>query len=106
MSAYRGRTTLVATALSLVTAVSLAACGEGGGSGDPGTTASGEGGFKVGMLFSQNVQPRWEDFDRPLIEKKIKDLCADCTMEYANAKDDVATQHQQMRSWSPRGSRS
>jgi D-xylose transport system substrate-binding protein len=96
VSAYRGRTALAAAALSMVMAVPLAACGEGGGSADSGGTASGEGGFRVGLLFSQNVQPRWESFDKPLIEKKIKELCADCTMEYANAKGDVATQQQQV----------
>lgn len=95
MSAYRGRTTIAAAALSLVTAASLAACG-GGGSGDSGGTASGDGGFEVGLLFSQSVQPRWESFDKPLIEKRLKELCADCTLEYANAKGDVATQQQQM----------
>lgn len=96
MSVYRGRTTITAAALSLVMAASLAACGDGGGSGDPGGTTSGEGGFKVGLLFSQNVQPRWESSDKPLIEKRIKELCAGCTTEYANAKGDVATQQQQV----------
>ena len=96
MSAYRGRTTVAAAALSLVMGVSLAACGDSGDSGGPGGTTSAGDGFKVGLLFSQNVQPRWENFDKPLIEKKIKELCADCTMEYANAKGDVATQQQQV----------
>lgn len=96
MSAYQGRTSLAAGALSLVMAVSLAACGDGGGSGDSGGTASGEGGFAVGLLLSQNVQSRWERFDKPLIEKRIKELCADCTLVYANAEGDVATQQQQL----------
>ncbi|MEY9992901.1 D-xylose transport system substrate-binding protein [Streptomyces sp. V4I8] len=95
MSAHRGRTTIAAAALSLVTTVSLAACGDSG-AGDSGGTASGEGGFEVGLLFSQNIQPRWESFDKPLIEKKIKELCADCTLQYANAKGDLATQQQQV----------
>ncbi|MFF8969001.1 sugar ABC transporter substrate-binding protein [Streptomyces sp. NPDC014995] len=94
MSAYRGRTAVAAAALSL--AVPLAACGTAGESADSGGTASGKGGFTVGLLFSQIVQTRWEKFDKPLIEKKLKELCEDCTLEYANAEGDVATQQQQV----------
>ncbi|WP_180687393.1 sugar ABC transporter substrate-binding protein [Streptomyces gossypiisoli] len=94
MSACRGRTTIAAAALSLTMAVSLAACGEAGESTGSGGTAPGEGGFTIGLLLSQNVQTRWDAFDRPLIEEKIKELCEDCTMEYANAEGDVATQQQ------------
>jgi D-xylose transport system substrate-binding protein len=75
-------------------AVSLTACGGAGESADSGGTASGEGGFTIGLLFSQNVQTRWEKFDKPLIEKKVGELCGDCTVEYANAAGDVATQQQ------------
>jgi D-xylose transport system substrate-binding protein len=74
--------------------VSLTACGGAGESADSGGTASGEGGFTIGLLFSQNVQTRWEKFDKPLIEKKVGELCGDCTVEYANAAGDVATQQQ------------
>ncbi|MGC9538305.1 sugar ABC transporter substrate-binding protein [Streptomyces sp. UG1] len=102
MSAYRGRRTAVcAAALSL--AVFLAACGGGGGSSDSGGTAAGEGGFEVGLLFSQNIQTRWERFDKPLIEKRIKELCADCRVRYANAEGDVATQKQQVESMINKG---
>lgn len=91
MSAYRGRTSLGRAALPLAVAMaaSLAGCGSGG-------SASDEDGFKVGLLLSQNVQTRWERFDKPLIEKKVTELCADCTVEYANAEGDVATQQQQV----------
>ncbi|QOV36886.1 substrate-binding domain-containing protein [Streptomyces ferrugineus] len=94
MRAYRGRRTAVSAAV-LSLAVFLAACGGDGRSSDSGGTGSGEGGFTVGLLFSQNVQTRWETFDKPLIEKRIKELCADCGVRYANAEGDVATQKQQ-----------
>ncbi|MFJ8537217.1 substrate-binding domain-containing protein [Streptomyces sp. NPDC093591] len=92
MSAYRGRTAIAAAAVSL--AVSLAACGTGAESAGSGGAASGEDGFTVGLLFSQIVQARWEKFDKPLIEQKLKELCADCRVEYGNAEGDVATQQQ------------
>ncbi|MDN0196908.1 substrate-binding domain-containing protein [Streptomyces sp. S.PNR 29] len=94
MRAHRGRTAIAAAALAL--AAPLAACGAGGESADSGGTASGKGGFTVGLLFSQIVQTRWETFDKPLIEKKLKELCEDCALEYANAEGDVATQQQQV----------
>ncbi|WP_308402707.1 substrate-binding domain-containing protein [Streptomyces sp. AC550_RSS872] len=91
MSVYRGRRALATAALppTVAVAVALAGCGSGG-------SASGEDGFRVGLLLSQNVQTRWESFDKPLIEKKVTELCADCTLEYANAEGDVATQQQQV----------
>lgn len=98
MSAYRRRAVLAAAALPLavVVAVSLSGCGAGG-------SGSGEGGFKVGLLLSQNVQTRWERFDKPLIEKRVTELCAQCTVDYANAEGDVATQQQQVETMINRG---
>ncbi|SDO24549.1 D-xylose transport system substrate-binding protein [Streptomyces sp. cf386] len=93
MSGCRGRTAVAASALSLV--VCLAACG-GSGEPGPGGAASGEGGFTVGLLLSQNIQTRWETFDKPLIERRVKELCAGCALEYANAQGDVAAQKQQV----------
>ncbi|MFF7161320.1 sugar ABC transporter substrate-binding protein [Streptomyces sp. NPDC008086] len=75
--------------LVVVAASALVGCGSGGG-------GSGEGGFRVGLLLSQNVQTRWERFDKPLIEKRVTELCARCAVEYANAEGDVATQKQQV----------
>jgi D-xylose transport system substrate-binding protein len=33
-----------------------------------------------------------------MIEKRVKELCSDCTVEYANAENDAASQRQQMNS--------
>ncbi|GAB2958587.1 sugar ABC transporter substrate-binding protein [Streptomyces pseudoechinosporeus] len=101
MSACRGRTAIAAAALSLV--VSLAACGKGGESADSGGNASGKGGFTIGLLLPQIQIARYETFDKPLIEKKLKELCEDCTVEYANARGDVATQQQQMNTLITKG---
>ncbi|MFI6493994.1 substrate-binding domain-containing protein [Streptomyces sp. NPDC050564] len=80
------------------TAVALAACGSGAGN-DPreGNTP------RIGLLLPDAITARWETQDRPLLEKKIKELCHDCTVEHANAKGDVATQQEQMDSLITRG---
>jgi D-xylose transport system substrate-binding protein len=38
---------------------------------------------------------RYESFDKPLIEAKVKALCDDCTVKYNNANGDAGTQKQQ-----------
>ncbi|MBG0851611.1 substrate-binding domain-containing protein [Streptomyces spinoverrucosus] len=77
------------TAVSM--AVTLAACGP-----DAGNDSDGENTPKIGVLLPDNTTARWETQDRPLLDRKIKELCADCTVEHANAKNDVALQQQQM----------
>ncbi len=96
MTKWLWRVTVLAAALS--TAVGLASCGDGGG-GSPGEN----GGLSIGLLLPDNQTPRYEKFDRPLVEKRIKDLCGDCTVEYANAQGDVAAQQQQVATMITRG---
>jgi D-xylose transport system substrate-binding protein len=91
---YLRRAAVAAAAVSL--AVVPASCGKAG-------NTSGTGGVTIGLLLPGAGTPRAEHFDRPLIEKKIKDLCGDCRVEYANAKEDVATQHQQVHSMVTKG---
>ncbi|MFF4350262.1 sugar ABC transporter substrate-binding protein [Streptomyces sp. NPDC001530] len=80
------------------TAVALAACGPGAGDdSDGGNTPT------IGLLLPDSTTARWETRDRPLLEKKIKELCDDCTVEHANAKGDVATQQEQMDSMITKG---
>ncbi|WOT33539.1 substrate-binding domain-containing protein [Streptomyces coeruleorubidus] len=81
--------------VAVVMAVSLAGCTEDGGQG--------EEGFTVGLLLPSRAVPRWEQSDKPLIEKRVKELCADCTIAYANAENDAASQRQQMNSMITRG---
>ncbi|WP_367324891.1 sugar ABC transporter substrate-binding protein [Streptomyces sp. HUAS ZL42] len=84
------------TALSAT--VTLTACGAGAGSDSEGGKAP-----KIGLLLPDATTARWETQDRPLLEKKIKELCADCTIEHANAKGDVTTQQEQMDSMITKG---
>ncbi|MFJ4521946.1 substrate-binding domain-containing protein [Streptomyces sp. NPDC088810] len=61
--------------------------------------------FTVGLLLPGRVLPRWEQFDKPLIEKRLKELCPRCGMEYANADNDPTRQRQQMTSMITKGVR-
>ncbi len=81
-------------------AVSLAACGSAKESGDNAdSTGSAKKGddIKVGLLLPENATARYEKFDRPLIEKKVKELTnGKGEVVYANAKQDASTQNQQV----------
>ena len=82
-------------------AVSLAACGsaeEAGGEKDTAGSAPAKGDdIKIGLLLPENQTARYEKFDRPLIEKKIKELTNNkATIEYNNAKQDANLQAQQV----------
>ncbi|MER5177606.1 substrate-binding domain-containing protein [Streptomyces sp. NPDC002896] len=95
MNGWPGRAAVVMTVLSL--AVGVAACGGSDGSG------SDNGGFAIGLMLPTNGTSRFGHFDEPLIEQKIKELCGNCTVEYANARADVAIQRQQMDSMINKG---
>ncbi|MGY0064065.1 sugar ABC transporter substrate-binding protein [Streptomyces sp. LZ34] len=90
---------LVWNTLAAVTAgfmaVTLAGCGNNGG---PSTDS-----FTVGLLLPSREVSRYEQFDRPLIEKRVKSLCAECRLTYANAGDDVTSQRRQMDSMITKG---
>ncbi|EFE66452.1 ABC transporter solute-binding protein [Streptomyces viridosporus ATCC 14672] len=83
-------------------AVSLAACGnaaESDGKKDSGDAAAkGKGdAIKVGLLLPENQTARYEKFDKPLIEKKVKELTNNKgEVVYANAKQDATLQNQQV----------
>jgi D-xylose transport system substrate-binding protein len=87
----------IAVAAGLL-AVNLAACGKAGEVGKTGGNTSSNGKPKIGVLLPENHTVRYERFDRPLIEKKIRKLCGDCTVEYANAMQNAAAQQQQVDS--------
>ncbi|GGV31056.1 ABC transporter substrate-binding protein [Streptomyces griseoflavus] len=82
-------------------AVSLAACGSAAESGDKkdsGESAAAKGDdIKVGLLLPENQTARYEKFDKPLIEKKVKELTSNKgEVVYANAKQDASLQNQQV----------
>ena len=80
-------------ALALLT---VSACGDddddGGGNGGGG--GGGEG-AKVALLLPETKTTRYEEQDRPNFERRVKELCSNCEVIYANADQDPAKQQQQ-----------
>ncbi|MFJ2893573.1 substrate-binding domain-containing protein [Streptomyces sp. NPDC087218] len=90
MNATTRRLVIGTAAVSM--ALSLAACGKAGDDKDSG---SGGDGKTIGLLLPENKTTRYETFDRPIIEDKIKSLCGDCEIKYNNAAQDTETQKKQ-----------
>ena len=85
-----GRIAALFVAVALA-AGGLAACGsdDDGGSADDKVIA---------LLLPESKTTRYEAFDRPMFEAKVKELCSDCTVKYFNADQDAAKQQQQVES--------
>ncbi|MFG2297669.1 substrate-binding domain-containing protein [Streptomyces sp. NPDC048603] len=96
----RMRRAAVAVAATAM-AVSLAACGSAKEAGEKpkdstGTATAGEA-IKVGLLLPENQTARYEKFDKPLIEKQVKELTGGKgEVVYANAKQSATTQNSQV----------
>ncbi|GGP39840.1 substrate-binding domain-containing protein [Streptomyces abikoensis] len=96
MNVHLRRAAVAAAAVSM--AAGLAACGSAKEAGG-GTAAKKDkkGPLTIGLLLPENQTARYERFDRPLIEKKIKELAgADTVVVYDNAKQDASVQQQQV----------
>ncbi len=64
------------------------------------TTATEAAGSKtvegtIALLLPESKTTRYEAFDRPLFETKVKELCSACKLSYANADQDAAKQQAQ-----------
>ncbi|MBA2946147.1 sugar ABC transporter substrate-binding protein [Streptomyces himalayensis] len=95
MNVRPSRAVLVLTVLTM--ALGAAACAENDRSG------SDEGGLTIGLLLPGDRESRYWQFDKPLIEKKIKELCGDCRLVHNNTISDAAIQRQQMESMINKG---
>src|SRR4029453_16906108 len=84
----RARGTSAAGLLLVLAGMTPAACGGGHGGG-------GGGGKTVALLVPESKTARYESQDRPKFEKKVKQLCSDCSVIYSNADQDPAKQQQQ-----------
>lgn len=83
-------------AVAAALAVGLAACGSAKqSSGSSGASGSG-GTVKIGLLLPETKTTRYEQFDRPLIEAKIKSLVPDAQIDYYNANQDATQQQTQV----------
>jgi D-xylose transport system substrate-binding protein len=77
---------------------SLAACGANDATSGNGGSGSGgsDGGKTIALLLPESKTTRYETFDKPLFEAKVKELCSDCDVTYYNADQDEAKQSQQV----------
>ncbi len=91
--AFANRRVAVAGAvLALGLAPALAACSS------PNSSPNSSGGSDktIALLLPESKTTRYETFDKPLFEAKVKELCSDCTVKYYNADQDEQKQAQQV----------
>jgi D-xylose transport system substrate-binding protein len=86
-----GKRAVVAAAL-LSGALVFAGCSSGNENKGSTGNESVEKGFKIGILLPESKTTRYETFDKPYMEAKIKALCAKCEVLYQNADQDSAKQ--------------
>jgi D-xylose transport system substrate-binding protein len=69
-----------------------------GGTSNTTTASSGpqEKAGTIALFLPESKTTRYEAFDRPLFEAKVKALCAACKVLYSNAEQDPAKQQQQV----------
>jgi D-xylose transport system substrate-binding protein len=75
-------------------AVALLAGGCGGSESDSGK--SGGDSATIALFLPESKTTRYEAFDRPLFEAKVKELCSGCKLLYSNADQDAAKQQSQV----------
>lgn len=89
-----------ASAVALVATAAVAALA--GCSTPQGTGGAGAGGdaskAKIAFLMPDIASTRYELFDKPLFEAKIKSLCSGCSVIYSNANASAAKQQEQANS--------
>ncbi|MFF3847006.1 sugar ABC transporter substrate-binding protein [Streptomyces sp. NPDC002328] len=98
-AATRGVLARVSTAVVVAGVLGLAgACAGGGGGGE-----GGQGRLAVGLLLPGGGASRFGQFDRPLIEQRVEELCPRCPAVAVAATPDPAVQRQQLESMITRG---
>jgi D-xylose transport system substrate-binding protein len=66
-----------------------------GGAGCGGSSDKSTAGGRIALLLPDTIEARYEHLDRPAFERKVKQLCAECSVTYANAHDNQPRQQQQ-----------
>jgi D-xylose transport system substrate-binding protein len=90
----RGRLIIAAGAALLL----AAGCGSGGGGGTAASSAPAAEPATVALFLPESKTTRYEQFDKPVFEAKLKQLCPDCSFLYFNADQDAAKQQSQVES--------
>lgn len=89
------RTLRGAIALAGAAALSLGAVSMSGAA-QPGAASAAQDEVKIGLLLPESKTTRYEKFDRPYIEQKIKELAPNAQIDYYNAAESATTQQQQV----------
>ncbi len=85
------RRVVALTAAALIGVGALSACGA-----NDTQSGSSDSTKKIALLLPESKTTRYESFDKPLFEEKVKELCSDCEISYYNADQDPAKQQQQV----------
>ncbi|MEV6966228.1 sugar ABC transporter substrate-binding protein [Hamadaea sp. NPDC051192] len=106
----RGQWRRLVAASGLALVLAATACGNSndnnnGGSSTTGGGESTENGFKVGILLPESKTTRYETFDKPYMEAKIKELCPKCEILYQNADQDSSKQQSQAEAMLTQGAK-
>ncbi|MER0240543.1 substrate-binding domain-containing protein [Streptomyces sp. HSW2009] len=97
MNATLRRVVIATAAVSLT--VGLAACGKAKEADSKESRDRQQGApLTIGLLLPEDQTARYENFDKPLITKRVKELCPACDVKYVNAKSDASVQQQQVDS--------
>ena len=91
MAIVSRRVAIAGVALVLGATPALAACG-----GSPNSGGGDSKSKTIALLLPESKTTRYESFDKPLFEAKVKELCSDCKVDYYNADQDSAKQAQQV----------
>ncbi|WP_427006212.1 sugar ABC transporter substrate-binding protein [Pseudarthrobacter sp. H2] len=94
MKNFYTRAAAVALA-AMATVAALAGCSTPQGTGGAGGDASSA---KIAFLMPDIASTRYELFDKPLFEAKVKSLCSGCSVIYSNANASAAKQQEQANS--------
>ncbi|MFD3651849.1 sugar ABC transporter substrate-binding protein [Streptomyces sp. NPDC058620] len=89
------RTLRGAIALAGAAALSLGAVATTGAAAPDAAPAAAQE-VKIGLLLPESKTTRYEKFDRPYIEQKIKELAPGAQIDYYNAAESASTQQQQV----------
>ncbi|MBY8885709.1 substrate-binding domain-containing protein [Streptomyces sp. PTM05] len=85
---------VVIAAATVSMAATMAACGKAGSSNSGAASVS--KGFRIGIALPENQTARYEAYDKPMLEAKLKQLCPKCQVDYENAAQNANTQQQQV----------
>ncbi len=87
------RRVIVGGAVMMIGLGGVAACGSPNSSDSGSSSKSSD---TIALMLPETKTTRYEAFDKPLFEAKVKELCSDCTVKYYNADQDEQKQSQQL----------